>query len=80
MNLENLWKLDDSEKFIFLWQYRMLGHFKTALIQTIIKADDNNLARLRLGFPDEVDGFINYSQTGGWWKEVQRKAGLGVED
>ena len=70
----NLDKLDNSEKFIFMWQYRLLGHFKTALIEVICRADDNNLEKLSLGFPDEVRGYINYNQTPGWWEEVQKKA------
>ena len=73
MNVE---KLDESEKFIFIWQYGQLGDFKAALIQVIMLADKNNRAKLRLGFPNEVDGYINYSRTKGWWQEVQRKAGI----
>ena len=73
MNLE---KLAKSEEFILMWQYRMLGHFKTALMEAICLADDGNLARLRLGFPNEVDGYINYTQVNGWWQVVQKKAGI----
>ncbi len=65
--------LTNSERFIFEWQYRMLGDFKTALIEAICQADINNLEKLRLGFPDEVDGYINYSQTEGWWPKVERR-------
>ena len=70
----NLDKLDKSEKFIFDWQYRLLGHFRTALIEAICQADDSNLAKLVLGFPDEVRGYINYARIPGWWEEVQIKA------
>ncbi len=73
MNLENL---DNSEKFIVEWQYRRLGHFRTALIEAICRADDDNLAKLALGFPDEVKGYIGYSRVLGWWPTVQRKAGI----
>lgn len=73
MNLDNLSK---SEEFVILWQYRMSGHFKTALADAIGLADEGNLEKLRLGFPDEVQGYINYTQVEGWWKEVQRKAGV----
>ncbi len=67
-------KLNKSEKFIFDWQYGLLGHFKTALIEAICQADDGNLYKLRLGFPDEVDGYKKYIYQEGWWKEVQLKA------
>jgi len=73
MNLDNL---TESERFIVEWQYRMLGHFKTTLIEAIKFADDDNLAKLHLGFPDEVDGYINYSRSMEWWQTVQRKAGI----
>ncbi len=70
----NLDKLDKSEKFIFMWQYRLLGHFRTALIEAIMLADITNLEKIRLAYPDEVEGYLNYSTTPGWWKEVQLKA------
>ena len=69
-------KLDKSEEFIFMWQHRLLGHFKTALIEAICQADDDNLDKLRLGFPDEVRGYLDYARTPGWWKKVQSKAGI----
>jgi hypothetical protein len=68
-------QLTKGEEFIVKWQYRMLGDFKTALIEAICLADSQNLERLRLGFPDEVEGYLNYSRVEGWWQEVQRKAG-----
>lgn len=71
----NLDKLDESEKFIFCWQYRMLGGFKEALLRAIMIADDTNLEKLRVGFPEEVEGFINYSQKIGWWTKVELKVG-----
>lgn len=73
MNLE---KLDESEKFIVMWQYRLLGDFKKTLIECIMRADDDNLIRLSLGFPDEVKGYEKYAKTPGWWKEVQKRAGI----
>lgn len=73
MNLDNLTK---SEEFIVKWQYHLLGHFKTALIEAISLADECNLEKLRLGFPEEVEGFLSYSQIGGWWQKVQRKVGV----
>ena len=68
-------ELTESEEFIFKWQYRALGQFKTALIEAIMLADDDNIAKLYLGFPNEIDGYISYTQIPGWWKEVLRKVG-----
>jgi hypothetical protein len=50
-----------GEKFIVKWQFRLLGDFKTALVGAIMLADEQNLARLHLGFPGEVDGFLAWS-------------------
>lgn len=55
-----------AEKWVLKWQWQKaigaLGHFEAALAEAIIRADDGNLARLRLGFPDQVDGFIAWSR------------------
>lgn len=69
-------QLTEDEEFIVKWQYRMLGDFKKALIEAIKFADESNLERLKKGFPEEVQGFINYTQVSGWWQEVQRRAGI----
>ncbi len=73
MNLE---KLDESEKFIVMWQYNYLGDFKHAFAECIKFTDDENLARIGRGFPLEVVGYQNYTRTPGWWTEVQKKAGI----
>jgi hypothetical protein len=73
MNLDNLTK---EEEFIVKWQYRLLGDFKTALIDAIKLADEGNLIKLSLSFPEEVRGYINYTRVDGWWLTVQRKAGI----
>lgn len=77
MNLESL---DESENFIIGWQYRRLGHFKTALAELMCLADDENLIKLSLGFPNEVRGYEKYAKTPGWWKKVQKKAGIEKEE
>lgn len=63
-----------GEEFILHWQYGMLGGFRSRLVEAIAKADDGNLARLRLGFPDEVDAFLSYSRVSGWWGQLQERA------
>lgn len=72
----NLTNLTVSELFIVEWQYGMLGDFKKGLIETICRADGMNLIRLSMGFPDEVEGYKNYSRVDGWWRELQKKIGV----
>jgi hypothetical protein len=62
-----------SEKFIIDWQYGKLGGFYSALIDAISRADEINLAKLELGFPDEVKGYKSYNRVDGWWEEVQNR-------
>ncbi len=46
-----------GEKAVVKWQFRLHGHFLTALWVAITKADETNLRKLERGFPDEVEGY-----------------------
>ncbi len=45
------------EQAVIKWQFRLCGDFKTALWEAIKHADEGNLDKLALGFPNEVYGF-----------------------
>lgn len=75
MNIPGYESLTQVELALIEWQYNLCGDFKTALWQALIKADDKNLERLRLGFPIEVESFLRYSREPGFWKSVCEKAG-----
>ena len=47
-----------AEQWVVKWQFRLLGDFGMALAAAIARADDENLERLRLGFPVEVTGLL----------------------
>ena len=51
-----------AEKFIIKWQFDLLGDFYKALTEAIKCADDDNLTRLGVGFPQEVDGFLAWNR------------------
>ena len=70
--------LTPEEDIIVQWQYRYLGDFRTALFEAICLADENNLYKLSLGFPIEVEGYKKYSMQEGWWQEVLIKIGKEV--
>ncbi len=64
MDHDGLRKIMDSpdltpgeKKYIFDWQYHHGGHFSHALFAAIARADESNLYKLSLGFPEEVQGF-----------------------
>ena len=65
--------LSPSEKFVYEWQYRMLGGFGTSLAEAIARADSVNTAKIALGFPDEVSGIKRFQHEPGFWEGVQRK-------
>ncbi len=66
-------QLTAAEKFIWNWRRDQFGGFKRSLLGLIIQADVQNLEKLRLGFPDEVKGYVSYRQTPGWWDNVVKK-------
>ncbi len=68
----NLTGLTAEEFAVVEWQYGMCGDFKASLWQAISRADSGNMARLRRGFPVEVEGYRLYTQESGWWQRVQK--------
>ena len=78
MNI-NFEVLTDGERFIVEWQFSFAGGFKTALADAIRRADEYHLNLLSLGFPDEVEAYRNYSRLPGWWEEVQKRAGIIIQ-
>lgn len=49
-----------GEKLILRWQFRSLGHFWTQLFEAMVRADDENLDRLALGYPDAVEALRDW--------------------
>lgn len=51
-----------ESKAVLKWQWGLYGDFYTVLFGAIKQADDQNLERLRLGFPVEVAGFLAWNR------------------
>ncbi len=66
----------DGEKWIIQWQFRLLGDFETALIDAITRADEGNLMKLALGFPMQVDAYLEWSR--GSMGQLLRSRGIDV--
>lgn len=49
-------ELNSYEQYL-MFQYHMAGDFVASLYRLISMADEDNLARLEEGFPDEVDAY-----------------------
>ena len=46
------------------FQFGMNGPFFKSLFVAIGKADENNIEKLRKGFPEEVDGYLLFTRAG----------------
>ena len=66
-------ELTKGEKFVYEWQFDLLGSFNKSLAETIAKADIRNTIKLRLGFPDEVQAMQNFQNTKNWWEDLINK-------
>ena len=51
------------------------GSFMTNLFKTIMSADLENMRKLSLGFPNEVDVVHRYKNEEGYWQKLEKKLG-----
>ena len=51
------------------------GSFMTNLFKTIMSADLENIRKLSLGFPNEVDVVHRYQNEDGYWQKLEKKLG-----
>ena len=61
----------EADKCAIRWQYDLYGGFFKALYDAIARADYFNTEKLRLGFPDEVQGYLNWTQ-GDLYERIER--------
>ena len=66
--------LSVGEKFILDCQYEKQGGFFSLLTKAMARADTKNLAKLELGFPEEVEALRNYRNIKSWWPNLVVKA------
>jgi hypothetical protein len=66
--------LPGEKKYIIDCQYRMGGSFSQALFEAIARADSQNRAKLALGFPEEVQGYVAWTE-GDLYDRASRVAG-----
>ena len=80
--LERILKSDEltqgEKDYIFDCQFHHAGDFKRSLWITISLADENNLARLRLGFSEEVHAYLSWTR-GDLHERASRIAGGTVD-
>jgi len=69
-------KLTEGEQFVIYWQFGKLGHFRRALAEAFVRADEENTAKLALGFPEIAEAMSNFAHVSGWWRALLDKAGI----
>ncbi len=54
-------RFSEADKCAIKWQYGLYGGFYSKLFAAIAHADHWNLQKLSQGFPDEVQGYENWT-------------------
>jgi hypothetical protein len=75
-NPQEYQKLSKGEKHIIDWQIGIASGWRMALQELISLSDLDNLAKLELAFPDEVQAFKKYRNEIGWWAELANRVGV----
>ena len=68
--------ITEAERKLYDWQYDLSGSFFKGLFNIIAKADTKNLAKLKLGFPEEVIAVTRYKSESGYWEDVKLRMKL----
>jgi len=70
--------MNEGERKLCEWQYEMTGSFYTTLFKAMSSADSFNLARLAIGFPEEVNSLQRFRNEEGYWESLQKEFKIGV--
>jgi hypothetical protein len=65
--------LTAAELMFMRYKNGMLGSGYTALIDAIWKLDDDNRAKVGLGFPELVTVCNRYNKEHGYWEDLQER-------
>ncbi len=67
--------MENTELQFMFFMKGTSGSFMTNLFKTIMSADLENMRKLSLGFPNEVEVVHRYQNEDGYWQELQKKLG-----
>jgi len=65
--------LTEEERVIYEWQYYLDGGFRHQLMDSIAKADQDNLELLRRVFPVMVSAYERYAHERGWFEGIEKR-------
>jgi hypothetical protein len=66
-------EITNAEREFMFYKAGTAGSFHTALIETIMKADIRNQARLALGFPEDVQVVQRFQNESGYWEDLRAR-------
>jgi hypothetical protein len=72
-NLKTRNKMEETELEFVCFMRGTSGSFRTNLFSTIFSADIENLNKLSLGFPNEVEVVRRYKNEDGYWQKLQER-------
>jgi hypothetical protein len=65
-------EINDGERRLLEWQYGCASDFYGRLMSAISYADEDNLARIELGFPKEAQAYRDFAYTGQLGRKVEQ--------
>ena len=65
--------MENTELQFMFFMKGTSGSFMTNLFKTIMSADLENMRKLSLGFPNEVEVVHRYQNEEGYWQKLQEK-------
>lgn len=66
-------EITNAEREFMFYKIGTAGSFHTALLETIMKADIRNQAKLALSFPEDVQVAQRYQNEPGYWQGLQER-------
>lgn len=70
---KNLIYLNKGEMKFMEWQLHMSGSFFKALVEAMMRADDDNRQKLALGYPELMQAVVDYQNKDGYWQDLQNR-------
>ena len=70
MNTEQTVIVTKAEERLCMYMRGIASNSTSLLIKTIFAMDDDNRAKMALGFPDEVNVIIRYKTESGYWQDL----------
>lgn len=65
--------LNDGERKLVEFQLGMSGSFYKSFFDAAFKADETNLVRLSVGFPEEIQALRRYRGESGYWDKIREE-------